>query len=300
VAGAPTVIARWWFPHLPVGRAATLRLAVYGFVVLDVLWWDRWLPARAAVPGDWYRPLAIGRLLHLPVPTSGFVHAVELTLLVAAVLALTGRAPRLVGAAVFLLYGEWMVLAMSYGKVDHDRFALLVALAVLPTVGRARLFDPRPSEAAGWAIRCVQVAVVATYFLAAVAKIRFGGWGWVNGETLVWAVTRRGTFLADPVLRATWVLHLTQWGIVAMELASPLLLVLRGRPQAAYLWLLVAFHLVTFATITILFLPHVICLLAFTPLERVRLAGRRAPRTRGRQRPQWRHAVEPRAGALGR
>jgi hypothetical protein len=150
VAGAPTVIARWWFPHLPVGRAATLRLAVYGFVVLDVLWWDRWLPARAAVPGDWYRPLAIGRLLHLPVPTSGFVHAVELTLLVAAVLALTGRAPRLVGAAVFLLYGEWMVLAMSYGKVDHDRFALLVALAVLPTVGRARLFDPRPSEAAGW------------------------------------------------------------------------------------------------------------------------------------------------------
>lgn len=292
--------ARWWFPPIPLGRVAALRVVIYGFVVLDVLWWDRWLQARAAVPGDWYRPLAIGRLLHLPVPTGGVVHAVELALLVAAVLALTGRAPRLLGTAVFLLYGEWMVLAMSYGKVDHDRFALLVALAVLPTVGRARLSEPRPSEPAGWAIRCISVAVVATYFLASIAKIRFGGWGWVNGETLVWAITRRGTILAEPLLQATWVLHLTQWGIVAMELASPLLLALRGRARAAYLWLLVAFHLVTFATITILFLPHVICLLAFVPLERLRLPGRGVPRAAGGQPREWRHAVRPRAGAFGR
>ena len=37
---------------------------------------------------------------------------------------------RLLGWTVFLLYLEWMIIAMSYGKVDHDRFALLVALAV--------------------------------------------------------------------------------------------------------------------------------------------------------------------------
>ncbi len=54
-----------------MGRVAALRLVVYGFIPLDVLWWDRWVRERVAVPGDWYRPLAVGRLLHLPVPTAG-------------------------------------------------------------------------------------------------------------------------------------------------------------------------------------------------------------------------------------
>jgi len=33
--------------------------------------------------------------------------------------------------------------------------------------------------------------------------------------------------------------------------------------------LAVAFHVVTFSTISIIFLPHVVCLLAFLPLERL-------------------------------
>ncbi len=293
-------MSRWWFPPVAVGRVAALRLVVYGFIPLDVLWWDRWVRERVAVPGDWYRPLAVGRLLHLPVPTAGLVQALELGLLLGAALALTGRAPQLFGAAVFVLYGEWMVVAMSYGKVDHDRFALLVALAVLPTVGRGRLGDPRPDEAAGWAVRCVQVAVVATYFLASMAKIRFGGWGWVNGETLVWAVTRRGTVLGRPLLHATWLLHLTQWGIVAMELGSPLLFVLRRQARVAYLSLLVAFHLVTFASISILFLPHVICLLAFAPLERLRRPRPSARRPSGVRTAQWTRVLDVRARAAQR
>ena len=81
---------------------------------------------------------------------------------------------------------------MSYGKVDHDRIAFLVALAVLPTIGRARFRDRRRSEAAGWAMAAVLVAVMLTYFLAAWAKIRFGGWDWPTGSTLTRAVLRRG------------------------------------------------------------------------------------------------------------
>jgi hypothetical protein len=149
----------------------------------------------------------------------------------------------------------------------------------------------------------VQVAVVATYFLAAVAKFRFGGFGWVNGSTLVWAVVRRGTVFGDPLLHVPWLLHITQWGIVAMELGTPALLVLDharrvGRPSrrrpagrllTAYLAGLLAFHVLTFATISILFLPHVVCLLAFVPLERLgttRVAdGVRARLSRARSRP---------------
>jgi hypothetical protein len=41
----------------------------------------------------------------------------------------------------------------------------------------------------------------------------------------------------------------------------------------------VAFHLVTFATVTIIFLPHVVCLAAFLPLERL---DRRVTKLRAR------------------
>ena len=71
---------------------------------------------------------------------------------------------------MFALYFEWMIIAMSYGKVDHDRFGLLVALAVLPTAGRARHGDPTLSERGGWALRMTQLAVVATYFLSVLGQ----------------------------------------------------------------------------------------------------------------------------------
>ena len=281
---------RFWFPALPLGRIAALRVVGYVFVLLDLVWWTPWTRPHREIDA-FYQPLAVGRLLHLPVPTPRVVDVVEVlligTTLAALVLAaglgrrVPSAVPRLLGIGVALLYGEWMVIAMSYGKVDHDRFALLVLLAAVATIGSARPGEMRLSEPAGWAIRCIQVAVVATYLLAAVAKFRFGGFGWVNGSTLVWAIVRRGTPLGAPLLHVPQLLHVTQWGIVAMELGTPLLLVLtylgrNGREAwrrtaarlcALYLWGLFTFHVLTFATISILFLPHVVCLLAFAPLE---------------------------------
>ena len=258
----------WWFEPLPRGRVAALRTLFYAFVFIDVLVTTSWVAQHALVPGELYQPLFLGRLLNLPVPTETLVRTVQVLLLVAAGLALTNRWPRLTGTAVFFLYLQWMFIAMSYGKVDHDRVAFLVALAVLPTAGAARWGEREGSEAAGWALRCIQVAVVATYFLAAFAKLRFGGPGWVNGATLMRAVLRRGTVLTEPLKDNPWILRFTQWFIMAFELASPLLLN-RGRIGRIFLLAAVGFHLVTYATITIIFLPHVMCLLAFAPLERL-------------------------------
>jgi hypothetical protein len=240
----------------------------YAFIFIDVLVTTSWVAQHALVQGELYQPLFIGRLLNLPVPTEAFVRVTQLLLLMSAAVALSQRLPRLAGGAVFFLYLEWMFIAMSYGKVDHDRVAFLVALAVLPTAGPARWGEREPSEAAGWALRCIQVAVVATYFLAAFAKLRFGGPGWVNGATLMRAVLRRGTVLAEPLKSNPWVLRLTQYFIMAFELASPLLLT-RGRLGRILLFAAVAFHAMTYATITIIFLPHVMCLLSFAPLERL-------------------------------
>jgi len=145
-----------------------------------------------------------------------------------------------------------------------------VALAVLPTVGRARHGDPTRSEAAGWSLRATQLAVVATYFLASWAKLRWGGLDWLTGATLTWAIIRRGTFIGEALLAAPWVLIGAQIGIVAFELLSPLVFVLRDRWRYVAVGFFYSFHAVSFATISISFMPHMAAMTAFLPLERVR------------------------------
>lgn len=259
----------WWFRPVPLARIAVFRVIAYLFIPVDVFLTTAWVRAHADVPPDWYQPLFIGRLLHLPTPTSTLVTVVQWALVLAALAAATGRAPRLLGIAVFLLYAEWMVIAMSYGKVDHDRIAFLVALAVLPTIGRARFRDRRPSEAAGWAMAAVFVTVTLTYFLAAWAKIRFGGWDWPTGSTLTRAVLRRGTPLSDWTLEVPWLLTAAQWGMLILELASPLILLVRSdRARIALVLFLVGFHLMVFAGVTIIFLPHCVAILSILPWER--------------------------------
>jgi hypothetical protein len=269
-------LSRWWLAPVALGRVAGLRLLAYLFVPVDVLVTTSWVGTPAEASPELYRPLVVARLLHLPEPTPLLVGTLRGALLIAAVVAVVAvlgeraRLQRVAGVAVAALYTWWMVVAMSFGKVDHDRFAYLVLLAVLPTVGAAWLGDRRMSVAAGWAVRTTQVAVVATYFLAAWAKVRIGGWGWVNGGTLAWALVRRPTPLGRWMLESPALLRLAQWGTLLFELASPLLLVVRSdRVRVVAVAGLVAFHLVTLAALGIIFLPHLVALAAFLPLERI-------------------------------
>jgi hypothetical protein len=262
--------ARWWFRPVPLARIAVFRVIAYLFIPVDVFLTTSWVRAHANVPTEWYDPLFVGRLLHLPTPTATVVDAVQWALVLAALAAATGRAPRLLGTAVFLLYAEWMVIAMSYGKVDHDRIAFLVALAVLPTIGRARFRDRRRSEAAGWAMAAVFVAVMLTYFLAAWAKIRFGGWDWPTGATLTRAVVRRGTVLSEWTLDVPYLLPAAQWLMIGFELAAPLMLLVRSdRARIRLVLFLVGFHLMVFAGVGIIFLPHCVAILSILPWERL-------------------------------
>jgi hypothetical protein len=260
-------LSRWWFGPLPLGRVAALRVIVYLFVWFDVFVYSPDVTALAHLSSA-YHPLAIARVLHLPTPSYGYALAVKIALLCVATAAATGRLPRVLGTATFLLYLDWVVLSDSYGYVAHDRFAFLVALAVLPTVGAARRGDDTSSERAAWALRCIQVAVIATYFLSAWSKVRFGGLHWAEGSVLTWALLRRGTSLGRHLLDAPWLLHLSQWGIILAEALSPVVLFLRGRLLYLAVTSMLVFHAVSYATIRISFLPHALCILAFLPLER--------------------------------
>lgn len=268
----------WWFSPVALGRVAALRVLVALYVPFDLWLATSWVHEHGDVPAELYRPVALARLLQVPAATPLSADLLRAGMTVASVALLVAviwrRVPdvvtRIVGAALAGAYLWWMLLAMSYGKVDHDRYAFLVLLAVLPTVAGARLGDRDTSEAAGWAIRMVQVAVVATYFLAAVAKIRFGGWGWANGATFARAIIRRGTDLVDWMVQYPWTLRVSQWAMLVLELAAPLLLVIR---RERTLWIVIgclyAFHLMTYAALGIIFLPHLVALAAFLPLERI-------------------------------
>ena len=89
-------------------------------------------------------------------------------------------------------------------------------------------------------------------------------------------MSRRGTDIGKMLLEYPQLLRLSQWGVLTAEVLSPLLLVLRGRLLAAGLLFFGCFHLFTWLAIRIHFLPTVVCLLAFVPLERIPdlLAGR--------------------------
>jgi hypothetical protein len=276
----------WWFRPVPLARIAVFRTIAYLFIPVDVFLTTAWVRAHAAVPTEYYQPLTIGELLPLPVPTATVVHVVQWALVAAALAAATGRAPRLLGAAVFLLYFEWMVIAMSYGKVDHDRIAYLVALAVLPTIGRVRWRDRRSSEAAGFAMAAVFVTVMLTYFLAAWAKMRFGGWDWATGSTLARAIVRRGTVLSDWTLEVPGLLVAAQWAMLVLEFLAPLmLLVWSNRARVALVVFLLGFHVAVFASVKIIFLPHCVAILSILPWERLPAGTRELRRRIGRGRP---------------
>ena len=86
------------------------------------------------------------------------------------------------------------------------------------------------------------------------------------------AVLRRSTPLSEPLLDLPFVLHAAQYAILVLELVVAPLLLVRWRDERRT-WALavgfLGFHLMTFAMITIIFLPHCVALLALLPLERL-------------------------------
>jgi hypothetical protein len=273
-------LTRWLFRPGPVGRVAILRVLVYLYVPIDLFTRTQQVVPHAYGSAQLYDPVYLLATLHQPSPQPWLVQTLRVVIIVAALVAAAGWLPRLAGWTVALAYLDWACLAMSYGKVDHDHLGLLVALFVLPTVGVTRIGSDERSEAAGWALRCIEIAVVATYFLAAYAKeIRFGGTHWVVGAIFAWAVIRRGSSPVKLLLHHPLLLVAGQIGLFCMEALSPLLLVLGRRARIVGVGMLLSFHLITWASIGINFAPLVVCLGVFLPLEDIPgwVARRRRP-----------------------
>jgi len=258
---------------LPEARIAILRTILYLFVLLDIH-----LIVADPIPlsrhPELYQPLLVERLFGLPPPSVAVTITLYVALVLGSLAAAANRLPRLAGWVVAAAFTWWTAIGMSYGKVDHDHLALVVALWVLPTVGvvRARWGSRDASAQAGWALKCIQIAVVATYFLSALTKIRSGGWSltsWPESAILTWAIVRRPHGVGQVLLGSPVLLRGMQWFAFLAELTSVVVLWLRGRAllAAAVFWL--GFHVFTVAILYIHFAPTLVCWLAFAPLERL-------------------------------
>jgi hypothetical protein len=260
---------RWWYPSVPVSRIAWIRLFVYLFVLYDITALTKGTMGNAHLPASLYQPVWLADTLQLPVPTPELAETLRMVMFIGAPIAALGILPRLSGTVMAVAFTWWEFVYMSYGKIDHDHFAITITLWLLPTVGRARFWDTHSDERAGWVIRCMQMSVVLSYFFAAWAKIRESGFRWVTGATFYWAIERRGTSFARSLQDYPWLLQVGQWVMMIAELLAPVMLFLRRwwLLAAALFWL--GFHLMTYLSIEIHFLPTVICFTAFVPWEKV-------------------------------
>ncbi len=268
-------VADWFTPKIALARVAWLRTVFYLFVILDMHAFVRDTRDKGEHPGL-YQPLLLARMLDLPKPSVANTTALYVVLIVACLVGATNYFPRIAGWIVAPAFTWWVLIGMSDGKVDHDHLALVVALWVLPTVkagrrGRASYGDQTRSEAAGWAIKCVQISVIATYFLSSIAKLRGAGWtlAWPNSAILTWAIVRRPHPVGEWLLHHPWMLHVMQWVGIIAEFLSPVILWLKGRWQLLGALFFLGFHAANTAILLIHFLPTVVCWLAFAPLERV-------------------------------
>jgi hypothetical protein len=274
-AGLPFLLDRivgWFMPVLPDARIAILRSVIYLFVVLDMHLFVR-DPIPLSHQPELYSPLLLARIFHLPPPSVPLAYTLYLVLWIGCLVGAANRLPRVAGFVVAAAFTWWTAIGMSYGKVDHDHLALIVALWVLPSAGgiAGRWRSTTTSERSGWVLKCIQIAVIFTYFLSAVTKVRSGNWSitsWPNSAILMWAIIRRPHGLGQFLMPYPGLLHVMQWFAFLAESTSLVVLWLRGRALlfAALFWM--GFHVFTLVILYIHFAPTLVCWLAFAPLER--------------------------------
>ncbi|MEM9609146.1 MAG: HTTM domain-containing protein [Actinomycetota bacterium] len=170
----------------------------------------------------------------------------------------------------------------SWGVVLHTDNLLtlhLLVLAVLPAadalsldVRRERVRRP-PSPVYRWGLVALGLVTALTYVVAAWAKIRNGGLGWLDGDVLrshVASDNLRKDLLGDPTSPIAGTLVGWSWlwapmalGALVLELAAPLAVVVRrfALPVAIAAW---TFHLAVLGIMAILF-PYQLLGIALLP-----------------------------------
>jgi hypothetical protein len=294
-----TRLDRWLMAPVPRDRLIALRVLIAGFAAvyvaarLPVLWriGDR--------PASTFSPVGVLSVLEGP-PAIWIGRLLPVCVIGCSLAALSGRCWRFWGPAWafgLLLLSTWR---SSWGQVIHHEHLLVLHALVLaaspagscgagsvgahpPAVGR---LNEGEALVAGWWVRLLSLATVATYVLAGLAKVRLGGSEWLDGEILQHHLARNvlrldllgasGSPFADELAARSGLLAVVSPIVVILEVGSPALLLGRvvRNVWVALLW---SMHVGIALFLWITF-PYQLLLFAFLPLYAVeRLPGFRRP-----------------------
>jgi hypothetical protein len=317
---------RFWFAEAPATRLATLRLIIglYAFAYLSQRY--SLLSAVAATSRTYFEPVGLATILEDPLPVPIAQGLIVATLVACAAFVL-GFQYRWSGPlfALLLLWtlsyrNSWTMvyhtdnllvlhvlvlgLAPAADALSVDALLNRAAVARAPVLGVWRSRNPVADWGYGYPIRLICAVTVATYLLAAVAKL-IGpvGWSWVMGDALrdqiAYDALRKellstgATAWAFTLYRQETLLTVVGVGSLAIELLAPLALFSRA---LAWVWVLAAFlmHWGIYFIMDITFWYHQfgIAFVSFfdveKPVEWIRgrlpaIASRSAPRTELRE-----------------
>jgi hypothetical protein len=189
--------------------------------------------ALADVPDALFVPVS-GLVPIRSVPPVGVIVAVQVVGVGAALLAATGRRPRMTLAVAWLALLALAGLRSSLGKILHNDVLLL--LAVLPFLAAPDTDDEE--EVSGWPVRTAMVLVALTYWYIGAQKLVHSGVAWVTSDNMRWilysaaadgrALSREpALFIAD----RPWLATTSAAFLLGLELAFPVALFWRrARP----------------------------------------------------------------------
>ncbi|HEU5056087.1 MAG TPA: HTTM domain-containing protein [Kofleriaceae bacterium] len=296
--------AGWLAPAVPAERLAAVRVLAGAFAVVYLGVRVPHIASYASFADRHFAPVGVLSALEQPPPAAAVYALIGLAWLACLGFALGWRF-RLTGPAAGILLLVTLSYANSWGQIFHTENALCLFVLVLgvtraadATSLDARGAPPRePHARYGWPLRLLCLVVVATYFLAGIAKLRWGGPGWMGGTVLrdtIAADSLRKILLgsshspiAEALLGQAWLFRALAVLTLVVELGAPIALLHR---RAALVWVLsvLAFHLGVVGLMAIFF-PFPLSGVAFAPFfraERVTAwAGARIRRFRARRTP---------------
>jgi len=293
IAGCVRAADRWFFEPAPALRLARLRALTGAFTIGYLLVRLRvFLNLADGADRRDFDPVGALWWLHAPL-ASGVVRAFVVLTLVLGVGYTLGIAFRIVGP----LFAAALLAITTYHSSGGQLlwFENLLVLHVL-IVGLSRAADVfslaargRPAPAAatryGWPVRLAAVTTVLTYMLAGFAKLRIGGLGWMNGDSLrnhvAYSAARLRLLggapspLARPLVGQGWIFSPLAVLTIVLELGAPIALVCR---RCRWVWVVLAWmmHVAILATMYVVF-PYPLSLIAFAPLFDLESGWRHSP-----------------------